>query len=105
MLFRSSLAKATCTKRTFARPGASPGAFVAWAMADSTCAVAESSELNNASSASYLVAKPTPDAGPPDVSLPDTSPPADLPPPPDSKVCGPCADAATCADAKACPPC
>ena len=65
------LAKGACASHTFVRKGAPPGAYVGWAMTDSVCKLAEADETNNTAKAAYMVTKPTPDVGVPDMVLAD----------------------------------
>lgn len=51
----AGLASGKCTLQTFTSTGVAYGSYTAWAMADSSCAVTESSETNNATSKSYIV--------------------------------------------------
>ncbi len=105
------LAPGACVYRTFTRLKTPPGAYLGWIVADSTCAVSETNDTDNAKAASYLVLPPPADAGPdgpvpvadlgldaspPDAAaeagpLPDTGP-MEAGPPADSA--GPGADAA-----------
>ena len=58
-----ALAKGGCSTKTLVRTNVKPGAYLDWAMADSGCSVAESSETNNTKSVAYTVKGLTPDQG------------------------------------------
>jgi len=51
----TSLAMGACTTRTFTRTNTPTGAYSGWARVDADCAIAESNENNNHTSASYTV--------------------------------------------------
>lgn len=64
----------SCVTRTFVRQNTKPGAYLAWALADAGCVVAESGETNNNKSLSYLVSS-QPDMALPDLAVPDSAVP------------------------------
>lgn len=59
----SGLAPGACVGRTFTRVKTPLGPYLGWVVADSFCAVSETTDANNAKAASYLVLPPPADAG------------------------------------------
>jgi MYXO-CTERM domain-containing protein len=75
-----ALAVGGCETKTWTQNNVGPGTYTAWALADTSCTVAESNESDNTTSKQYTVQALPPDAGVPDVlPAPDTKPPADMP--------------------------
>jgi MYXO-CTERM domain-containing protein len=97
-----ALAVSACETKTWTQPAVAVGAYTAWAMADSACAVLETAESNNGSSKAYTVQVVSPDLGVyPDAGAVDSAIIPDAPAALDggTKVDGAVGDAATSRDA------